>query len=125
MPFLLVHFYIFNICLSSTKTFTGSPLPFLKNLRGLKKSLPSVKMIYNRNKQIIKLFNNFETFDKSFKNRCVTCVFMQKMEYAQTISGRCISLRSRGKIKSILVRNKKYGIEARFLLNNPRFIVFK
>ena len=82
-------------------------------------------MIYNRSKEIIHLFSNFETLDKSFKNRCVTCVFMQKIEYAQTISGRCISLRSRGKIKSILVRNKKYGIEARFLLNNPRFIVFK
>lgn len=82
-------------------------------------------MLYNRNKQIIKNFNVFEDFTKNFKNRCVTCVFMQKLEYAQTLSGRCISLRSRGKIKSILVRNKKYGVEARFLLNNPRFIVFK
>lgn len=73
----------------------------------------------------MKQFNSFETFDKSFKNRCVTCVFMQKLEYAQNLSGRCISLRSKGKIKSIVVRNKKYGVESRFLLNNPRFIIFK
>ena len=82
-------------------------------------------MLYNRNKKIIKNFTNFEIIEKNFKNKCVTCVFMQKLEYAQTLSGRCISLRSKGKIKSILVRNKKYGVEARFLLNNPRFIIFK
>lgn len=81
--------------------------------------------MYNRTKLIIHKFNDYEIFDKNFKNRCVTCVFMQKLEYAQALSGRCVSLRSRGKIKSILVRNKKYGIEARFMLNNPRFIVFK
>ncbi len=82
-------------------------------------------MPYNRNNKILNNFKKSENFNKNFKNRCVTCVFMQRIEYAQTISGRCISIRSRGKIKSIVVRNKKYGVEIRFLLNNPRFVLFK
>lgn len=81
--------------------------------------------MFNRAKKIINYFHKEEKIQKDFKYRCVTCVFIQRLEYAQAVSGRCISIRSKGKVKSILVRNKKYGIEARFILNNPRFVLFK
>ena len=62
---------------------------------------------------------------KSVKYKCVRVAFMQKLEYAQVFSGRCISYRSRDKMTSVVLRNKKYGIEARFMLNNPRLIILK
>jgi hypothetical protein len=83
--------------------------------------------MFNRSKLSFKnyLKTKNENLVRDFKYRCVTCVFMQRIEYAQTISGRCTSIRSKGVVKSIVVRNKKYGIETRFILNNPRLVIFK
>ena len=60
---------------------------------------------------------------KLLKNKCISVAFVQKLEYAQSMSGRCVSFRSRGKISSIVLRNKKYGVESRFILNNPRLVI--
>lgn len=83
--------------------------------------------MFNRTKKILNLHTTHksENVKIDFKYRCVTCVFMQRMEYAQALSGRCVSVRSKGVVKSIVIRNKKYGIEARFIINNPRFVLFK
>lgn len=81
--------------------------------------------MFNRTKIFKKKFSNSEILLAEFKYRCVKCVFMQKIEYAQVTSGRCISVRKKGKVKSLVIRNKKYGTESRFIMNNPRFIMFK
>lgn len=81
--------------------------------------------MFNRTKQTIKKFEKKAPALKYLKYRCVKCAFMQKIEYAQVVSGRCISVGGRGNTRSILVRNKKYGIEVRYFLNNPRLILFK
>lgn len=81
--------------------------------------------MFNRTKNFIKNFKKPEFNQINFKYRCVKCVFIQRIEYAQVVSGRCISIRKKGLVKSVLVRNKKYGTESRFILNNPRFILFK
>jgi ribosomal protein L19 len=62
---------------------------------------------------------------KSAKYKCIRVAFMQKLEYAQIFSGRCISYRSRSKISSVVIRNKKYGVEIRFIINNPRLVILK
>jgi ribosomal protein L19 len=59
----------------------------------------------------------------SLKNRLVSLTKYEELEYIYTTEGRCSSHRSRGKMSSILVRNKKYGVEQRFFLFNPRLIL--
>jgi hypothetical protein len=81
--------------------------------------------MFNRTKFFVKNFSNSEILIPKFKYRCVKCVFIQRIEYAQVVSGRCISVRKKGQVKSLVIRNKKYGTEARFIINNPRFIMFK
>lgn len=61
----------------------------------------------------------------SSKYGCIAIAFMQRLEYAQSLSGRSTSFRSRGKMSSVVVRNKKYGIEARFILYNPRLVILR
>jgi hypothetical protein len=76
------------------------------------------KIFFRENNQINKNLRN------SLKNKCIMVAFIQKMEYAQQISGRCISYRSkRNGIDSIVIRNKKFGTEVRFIIKNPRFII--
>jgi hypothetical protein len=82
----------------------------------------------NRAKVIKNLFLNFNNnigIKKLVKNKCISVAFMQKLEYAQSMSGRCVNVRSKGRVSSILLRNKKYGVVSRFLVNNPRLVILK
>jgi hypothetical protein len=81
--------------------------------------------MFNRTKFFIKNFLDSEILIPEFKYRCVKCVFIQRIEYGQVVSGRCISVRKKGRVKSLVIRNKRYGTEVRFIINNPRFIMFK
>jgi hypothetical protein len=86
-------------------------------------------MIFKQEKKVKKLFMKQKTdltklVRVSVKNKCFMVAFIQKLEYAQSLSGRCISYRSRRNgMDSIVIRNKKFGTEVRFILNNPRFIL--
>jgi hypothetical protein len=81
--------------------------------------------MFNRAIQIKNSFSESSNarLKSSVKNKCITVAFMQKLEYAQSVSGRCVSFRSKSKITSLVIRNKKYGIEIRFMVNNPRFLI--
>lgn len=76
-------------------------------------------------KNFFKKVNENIGLKKLVKNKCISIAFMQKLEYAQSISGRCVNVRSKGKVSSILIRNKKYGVESRFLVYNPRLIILR
>lgn len=81
--------------------------------------------MFNRTNKTRNAFIDQKVNLAKVKYRCVQCIFMQKLEYAQVVSGRCVSVRNRGVAASILVRNKKYGVEVRYFLNNPRLIIFR
>jgi uncharacterized protein (DUF1499 family) len=62
----------------------------------------------------------------NIKNRCMLVAYIQRLEYAQSFSGRCVSIRSKSRrAKSILVRNRRYGTQVRVILNNPRLVIVK
>ncbi len=83
-------------------------------LQVLKKINPNTSML-----------NSESTLRKASKYKCITVAYVQKMEHAQRFTGRCISYRSRGKLTSILLRNKSYGVEIRLFVNNPRLLIYK
>jgi len=78
--------------------------------------------MFDRSKKLIKIFNN-QNINKHIKYKAVMVAFVQKLGYNQNVTGRCISVRSRGKISSIVIRNKQYGIYIRFILNNPKLVI--
>lgn len=61
---------------------------------------------------------------KFVRAKCIRVSIFDALEYNHMYEGRCISVRSRGKITSILVRNKKYGVEQRIFVNNPRVLLY-
>lgn len=113
------------MCLFFFKVGGACP-PTLKNNLVTPKYL---RLMTTNRAQIIKnnFLKNIENIGikKLVKNKCISVAFMQKLEYAQSMSGRCVNVRSRGKLSSILLRNKKYGVTCRFLLNNPRLVILK
>lgn len=85
--------------------------------------------MFNREKKIKNIFKKpqygeAKRLRTSLKNKCFMVAFIQKIEYAQNIAGRCVSYRSkRNGIDSIVMRNKRFGAEVRFLIHNPRFVI--
>jgi hypothetical protein len=79
----------------------------------------------NRIKKIKNSFYNYKNLKtkESVKFKCIQVGFIQRLEYMQSFTGRCISYRSKKKISSVTLRNKKYGVEARFILGNPRLVI--
>lgn len=65
-------------------------------------------------KNIIKKFN---------KQGCVQISLVGPKEHNINFSGRCISIRSKGKISSIVIRNHSYGVEQRIFCFNPRLFI--
>lgn len=58
------------------------------------------------------------------KNKCLAVAYMQKLEYAQGVYGRCVQFRfKKGNAKSILLQNRKYGVQVRVIISNPRAVV--
>jgi hypothetical protein len=58
----------------------------------------------------------------SLKNRLVVSTRFEELEYIYSSVGRCLSVRSRGKMTSLHVRNIRYGVEQRLFVANPRII---
>lgn len=88
--------------------------------------------MFSREKNIVNWYNkkftdqNEKLVRMNIKNRCMLVAYIQKLEYAQSFSGRCVSIRFKSrKAKSILVRNRKYGTQVRVILNNPRLVIIK
>jgi hypothetical protein len=88
--------------------------------------------MFCREKSIVRWYNKkFTDLDEKklrvdVKNKCMLVAYIQKLEYAQSFSGRCVSIRFKSrKAKSILVRNRKYGTQVRVILNNPRLVIVK
>ncbi len=88
--------------------------------------------MFNREKNILNWYNKKveDVEDKkvrvTIKNRCMLVAYIQKLEYAQSFYGRCVSIRFKNrKAKSILVRNRKYGTQVRVILNNPRLVIIR
>jgi hypothetical protein len=77
----------------------------------------------NKSKKVVNAFKIQKTDLRQIKYKTVMVAFVQKLGYTQNVLGRCISLRVKGKISSIVVRSKQYGIYARVILNNPKLVI--
>lgn len=53
------------------------------------------------------------------KYKVVKMTKVEELAYLHKFAGRCMSIRSRGKITSIKVRNSRFGTEHRLFLYNP------
>lgn len=73
---------------------------------------------------ILEKTGDYINLNKLKSKKCAEIRVMNETEYISSLSGRCISIRSRGKISSILMRNLFYGVEQRLFLNNPRIFLF-
>jgi hypothetical protein len=58
----------------------------------------------------------------NLKNRLVVSTRFEELEYIYSSVGRCLSVRSRGKMTSFHIRNIRYGVEQRLFVANPRII---
>lgn len=82
-------------------------------------------------KQLFSFFKKPEFLTKNnmslvlgMKGGAIRFTKFEELEYIYANEGRCMSIRSRGKLSSIVVRNKKYGSEQRVFLDNPRLVLF-
>jgi len=77
------------------------------------------------------VYNTFAQFNRPikssykhlFKNRMVFTTRYEELEYIYSSWGRCLSVRSRGKMTSLQIRNIRYGVEQRLFISNPRIII--